>query len=362
MTTKRSQNKVVEKLGIRYVQTIIENNNCIYQPISGENDQGNDCYIEFINNNITTSFCLFAQIKSGKSYKNKSGYKIPTDSNHLHYWRNHILPIAGIVYDVDLEKAYWINISEYLKTHSDEILGKSHNIRVDASNEFSAETFHLFKEHFVQYSQEYKSYENFGRSLEAFSNVNQPDECYTGLKSLFANHRERAAAWYYIILNLGNIEEKGILGNILGMLSNYLNNSTVFWRSEDYAHYQSSTTSVIISDYIKKLFPVNAVKESLKFLKDGIVQGSFPYLVFLVLNEVNDIHNIVYEFTQDPTFTMDERNSLFWVFIHFAQHRSNELTISALDDYLTTYPDNDERDLFEGIRETIITQGFIQTG
>lgn len=44
------------------------------------------------------------------------------------------------------------------------------------------------------------------------------------------------------------------------------------------------------------------------------------------------------------------------------QHRSNELTISAIDNYLRTYPDNDERDLFEGIRETILTKGYIQTG
>ena len=179
---------------------------------------------------------------------------------------------------------------------------------------------------------------------------------------MFANHRERAAAWYYIILNLGSIKEKGIQGNILGMLSNYLNNSTVFWKSDEYSHYQTSKISFTISDYINKLFTVNAVKESLKFLKDGIVQGAFPYLVFLVLNEVNDIHNIVYTFIQDENLEMDERNNLFWIFIHFAQHRSRELTISAIDDFLKAYPNNDERYLFEGIRETILTEGFIQTG
>lgn len=200
----------------------------------------------------------------------------------MHYWRNHILTIAGIVYGVDLQKAYWINISEYLKTHSEALSDEYHTIRFDMSNEFSTDTFPLFKEHFIQYSQVYRSYENFGRSLEVFSNVNQPDECYIGLKSLFANHRERTAPWYYIILSLGNVKEKDILGNTLGMLSNYLNNPTVFWRSEDYTHYQSSTTNFTVSNYIKRLFPVNAVKESLKFLKDGIVQGSFPYLVYLV--------------------------------------------------------------------------------
>lgn len=104
MSTKRSQNKATEKLGLKYIRSVVEEHNCIFQAIDLENDQGNDCFIEFIDNNIATSFCVFAQIKSGKTYKDKSGYKIPADFDHLQYWTNHILPIVGIVYDLELKK------------------------------------------------------------------------------------------------------------------------------------------------------------------------------------------------------------------------------------------------------------------
>ena len=362
MTTKRSFNKITEKLGVKYIRSVVESHNCLYQTIDLENDQGNDCFIEFIDNNIATSFCVFAQIKSGKSYKDKSGYKIPANSDHLQYWANHILPIAGIVYDVDLEKAYWVNITEYLKNNSQVTLKNSHNIRIDRINEFSSETFPLFKEHFIKYSQEYKNYENFGRSLEAFTDIAQPKICYTGLKSLFANHRERAASWYYIILNFANIREKGIQINIIGMLSNYLNNSTVFWSSEDYLHYQASSIRLKIPEFINELFTPIAVKISLSYLKEGITKGSFTYLVFLVLNQLNDVANIIYEFAFAENIELAERNNLFWLYIHFAQHRSINRTIAAIDDFLIRYPNNEEEYLFEGIKETIIKEGYIQTG
>ncbi len=362
MTTKRTFNKITEKVGVKYIRSVVESHNCIYQAIDLENDQGNDCFIEFIDNNTATSFCVFAQIKSGKSYKDKSGYKIPADSDHLQYWANHILPIAGIVYDLDLEKAYWVNITEYLKSNSQIIPKNSHNIRIDRINEFSPETFPHFKEHFTQYSQEYKNYENFGRSLEAFTNLAQPEICYTGLKSLFANHRERQASWYYIILNFGNIREKGIQMNILGMLSNYLDNSTVFWNSEDYMHYQASTIRLRIAEFIDELFTSNAIKSSLGYLKEGIAKGSFAYLVFLVLNQINDIHEVIYQLAFSEDIEPDERNKLFWLYIHFAQHRSIDNTIAAIDDFLIRYPNNDEAYLFQGIKETIINEGYIQTG
>jgi hypothetical protein len=362
MTTKRNSNKPIENLGVEFIKSIVKSHNCIYQAISLNNDQGNDCFIEFIDNNIATSFCVFAQIKSGKSYKDKTGYKIPADLDHLQYWNNHLLPIAGIVFDVDLERAYWVNITEYLKVNPQILLNKSHNIRVDRNNELSLKNFSLFRVHFTNYSRDYKNYENFGRSLEAFTNIAQPEICYTGLKSLFANHRERQASWYYIILNFANIREKGIQINILGMLSNYLENSTVFWNSEDYLHYQASSIRLKIADFINELFTPKAVKVSLSYLKDGIAKGSFAYLVFLVLNQLNDIHDIIYQLALSKDIELNERNNLFWLYIHFAQHRSIERTIAAIDDFLIKYPNNEEAYLFEGIKETIIKDGYIQTG
>ncbi|WP_394347977.1 DUF4365 domain-containing protein [Ilyomonas limi] len=50
---------------------------------------------------------MFVQIKSGSSYKDSKGYKIPVNKQHLAYWYNPINPIIGIVYAPDLKKAFW---------------------------------------------------------------------------------------------------------------------------------------------------------------------------------------------------------------------------------------------------------------
>lgn len=114
MSMKRSHNRTVESEGILFVQNVVEKSGCVFSRISLENDYGNDCYIEFFSDEVATSFCVFAQIKSAITYKSNSGYKIPTDKDHLEYWSNHSNPIAGIVYDSDINEAFWVNISEYL--------------------------------------------------------------------------------------------------------------------------------------------------------------------------------------------------------------------------------------------------------
>lgn len=178
---------------------------------------------------------------------------------------------------------------------------------------------------------------------------------------MFANHRERQASWYYIILNLANIEEKGIRGNILGMLSNYLDNPTVFWKSKDYTHYQLSAIRVKVKEFINELFTVNR-KGIIMLFKRRDCKRFISVSVFFVLNEVNGIHDIIYQLSLEENLELDERNNLFLLYIHFGQHRSEDKTISAINEFLIKHPDNDEAYLFEGIKETIIKDGYIQTG
>jgi hypothetical protein len=68
MSTKRSINKIVERSGVRYIQGVVENTKFIFQEILEGNYPANDCFIEFISDNVATSFCIFGQIKSGKGY------------------------------------------------------------------------------------------------------------------------------------------------------------------------------------------------------------------------------------------------------------------------------------------------------
>jgi hypothetical protein len=62
--TIRNPNTQIEQQGIRYVEAVVQDSNSIIQKIDRDNDQGNDCYIEFVTDGIATNYGVFAQIKS----------------------------------------------------------------------------------------------------------------------------------------------------------------------------------------------------------------------------------------------------------------------------------------------------------
>lgn len=357
MTTKR--NKSLWNKGPAYVKNIVEIHNCIFQTIDLDNDQGNDCYIELITDQVATSFCIFAQIKSGKSYKDKSGYKIPADHNHLAYWKNHTNPVAGIVYDEITHEAFWVNISDYLSKNSQVFSQKTHIIRVPTENPLSK--FSIFLEHFTSYIREYKSFENYGRSLDNFGHVNDPSICYDGFKSLYSNHRNKSSSWFYFISTFGKIKESGIHRNILGVVSNYLSSDDILWTNYNLEFLHKERVANDIEKYISDIFGVHEVEISIEFIREGVVKGTYNYLIYKILSLIQDIEYYILEITykeQDP----ERRDFDFWLFIHFSQWKSKEFTVQKIDEYLDQFPNSDPDSSIIGLRRSISENQFIPIG
>jgi hypothetical protein len=112
--TFRDPNRIVEVEGENCVRGVVQTFNSTLQIFDGRNDQGNDAYIEFVVDNYATNFGAFAQIKSGVSYKDQTGYKIPANLAHLEYWNKALYPMLGVVYDPGLKKAFWVDIKNYI--------------------------------------------------------------------------------------------------------------------------------------------------------------------------------------------------------------------------------------------------------
>jgi hypothetical protein len=362
MSTKRSPNKVTERSGIAFVQSIVEKANCIFEHISLENDVGNDCFIEFFTDNIATSFCVFSQIKSGISYKDNKGYYLPTDNDHIEYWANHLMPVIGIVYDPEMAKAFWINITEYIKARPTILTQKHHSIRIELNNEFSDEKFYIFKSHCVNYIQEYKSYENYGRSLEEFALVDNPTKCREALKSLYSNHRNKSSTLFAMVSNFAKIKEKGIQFNILALLSNLTDNPYVFWHSGNIEHLptqeKQSQLAVLLNTYFKE----KEVESAINFLRDGVSRGDITFRIVLLLDMMDEIHVILKKLAFDENINIEERNFRIWLYIHFSQLRTKKDTLKSINDYMSLYPDNEERDSIIAMKEAIERDDFIQFG
>jgi hypothetical protein len=111
-----SSKNATAKQGVNFVRSIIEKHNCIFHEINQSNDLGIDANIEFVIEEKPIPKLIATQIKSGKSFFNTktSMCKIPIGS-HFDYWLKHSLPVYGIVYIPELDKAYWVDIKRYLE-------------------------------------------------------------------------------------------------------------------------------------------------------------------------------------------------------------------------------------------------------
>jgi hypothetical protein len=360
--TFRSPNRIVELEGINYVKGVVQAHNSIYQEISLENDQGNDAFIEFVINNEATNSCVFIQVKSGKSYKDGNGYKIPTDKKHLQYWKRGIYLMIGIVYDPDLKKAFWINLSEYILKHPTAIDSDYHTIHVSTENEFSDAAFKSFIDHFMGLIQQYKTSENYGRSLEVFAKVNDPDLCNEGLKSLYSNFRDKPATWFSIISNFGSIGDEMIQRNILGLISNYANNPHIFWHEDNMKYYSPEG----LKDHIRKLvsayFEEREFKIAFKYMRHGVIRGDYSFLVFLVIDMVKEGHEILKKISFEENMDSEVRNHWFWLYMHSAQYRSPQDLLATIDNYFNTFPDCQNDEVIQGMRENIQVGEIIPIG
>lgn len=347
-----SSSRKMELAGIDHVRAITHSMECSFQEFSHQNDQGNDCYIEFVETLLPSNYGVFVQIKSGSSFKDNIGYKIPADKSHLEYWMRNLYITIGIVFDPELSKAFWVDISNYIKSNPNILDQKSHNIRVSPSNDFTQESFPQFMKYCFQYKAELQSYENLGRSLELFSEVKNPEKCFEGFKALYLNHRNNRTAWFYIISNFSRIREESIRRHIIGIISNYFN-SDIFWHKKNVSNYPSENMKAAISELLSDCFGVREVKLMLPYMREGITRGSFSFLTYLIISSINGAHKIVEEICFSSDLNDDDRNFWFWLYMQLAKFESLDETLKTAENYLVQYPHSYNDEAVIGLYESI---------
>ncbi|MBP4139790.1 hypothetical protein [Flavobacterium geliluteum] len=102
-----------------------------------------------------------------------------------------------------------------------------------------------------------------------------------------------------------------------------------------------------------KYFRRNEIEIILSYLEGGIVRGSFNYLIFLVINMVADLHEILKEIAFNASIDEDKRNFCFWLYMHVAKLHSINDTLKTADDYLIKFPFGLKDEALMGIKESI---------
>ena len=354
MTTNRKKSAGTSSEGFHYVGGIVTDANCIIQKVDQDNDQGNDAYIEFISNEVATSLFAWVQIKTGVSYRRSNGYAIPADREHFEYWNNSPVPVIGFVYDPEKEIAVWINISEFLRSHSDAIENGPYSIPIPSENEFSVETFELFKQRLI--SDNYSSNWFFGRSLEFLAETEDQQRCLIGMGSLFAYHRNRRATWFYLIHSFKSV--RGVAAvRLMSLLGHLPSNPYVLWHKDNLIDSE-------VAEYGKKLlaktFGRDEVLKLIGFVDEFcFAAGSPGYIVSTIVFAIGDAQPILEDLAFATSYSEDQRENAMFLLIHYAQFHSVEFCIDAIDRSIAMFSEAEDCELFISMKETLEKEGFL---
>jgi hypothetical protein len=137
----RSTQQRTSKQRVLFVESIVNHCNSLFRQVPQEDDFGLDAEVEFSNDGRLSGQLIALQIKAGPSYRTQGGYRIPADERHFRRWVDYMIPVAGIVVDLNIDRAFWVNISDYLARNPGLTNTDPYVIPVSATNEFSNDTF-----------------------------------------------------------------------------------------------------------------------------------------------------------------------------------------------------------------------------
>jgi hypothetical protein len=270
---KRPKSSGTSSTGVHHVAKITSAANCIFHPIAQENDLGLDAYIEFIVDQEATGCCIGVQIKSGESYVRRDQFTMPCTKSHNAYWRSHVLPIAGILYDPKTESARWVDITECLKNRND---GESFSLTAHAV--FDGNGFAAFQNHFLTYRKRYSDDAHFTRSLQSLSHVDKVPDCSSGINSMFSFHRNRPETWFFLLSCLRYFRGSPLLRNLVVALCHVPGHPDIFWGTKNII---SNETSRIAEEMFRKFLSRDDVLTLLTAIDDetGFNRGSMGQCV-----------------------------------------------------------------------------------
>lgn len=108
---KIHDNHFTERAGVAYVDRLCSEAKQAWRELT-RSDVGIDGHIELVENGRPTGKLVGVQIKSGPSFIGRSGQRFvfKASRDNFGYWARYCLPVLGVVYDTNMERAVWIDL------------------------------------------------------------------------------------------------------------------------------------------------------------------------------------------------------------------------------------------------------------
>jgi len=292
------QTNVTSKNGINYIRSVVEATSCLFHKIEQENDLGIDCIIEFTKDEKPMHKSIAGQIKSGESYYDvqNNQCKIPVNS-HYEYWTKYPLPVYGFVFVPHLQKAYFVNIKNYLENNKEDKFIKFDCTR---SNTIDLKSF---KEIFIPRILGDSPIISFEEAVSFFEST-KLQESYLGAKVLFRRYKNKHLTWDKLITYLENTELENFNLNVIYFISHIPWHPDIF----HYGEHQNEEVRNYAKEKIK-----NLNKETvLKLLRcidsdEGIVRGSIGQSIEAILSNISKIEAYLTEIIENRNIELETK-------------------------------------------------------
>lgn len=292
------QTNVTSKNGINFIRSIVEATSCLFHKIEQENDLGIDCLLEFTKNEKPMHKSIAVQIKSGNSYYDEKSRqcKIPVDS-HYDYWKNYPLPVYGFVFVPQLEKAYFVDIKNYLENN------KAKKIITFDCTRSNVIDFKSFSEIFIPSILGEIPTISFEDAISFFES-RKPQESFLGAKVLFRRYKNNILTWDKLIDYLKKEKAENFNLNVIHYISHIPWHPDIF----HYGEIQDEEIRKYAKDKIKNLDKLTTLKLlKLIDLDQGIVRGSIGQSVEAILSNIDNVETYLAEIIEDDNIELGAR-------------------------------------------------------
>lgn len=356
MATRRKTSAGTGSAGIHHVAKIVSSCNCIFQPIDQQNDIGNDGYIEFIVDEASTGCCIAAQIKSGSSFIRNGKFIIPASEAHFEYWRSHVLPICGFVYDPKADIARWVDITSHVASFSEK--NHSLSIEVPSANVFDSRHFEDFRNHFLAHRARFADLANFGRSLVEFSHLENPWRCGNAIKSLFSFHRNRAETWYFLISSLPHFRENRLLEFLIESLTHIPGHMDILWGPRNVISQQvRQEAESIFKQFLSRdsiLTLISAIEP-----ENGIGRGSIGQCVHAIIAMLDNKRELLKSIIFDSTVQEDLRYWSVILLAAYEQFDDPDFAARIVEKAEPTFSQGDDRERLDWLKKMLKAREWV---
>lgn len=322
---KNKKTNATSKIGLLFVESLINRFNDTFQKIDQENDFGFDGILEFFEEEESLNYTTACQIKTGESYFRNGKIYIVSDEEHFKYWQEHNLYSYLFVYNDKQEKCYWLDLSKYVNESQDRYIIDSPEFR-----ELNSDTYLQFKEYVLENKNNLINESKFLKAVEKLLIIKEEYD-RTIFKTL-QNNRDRVLLWNVLFSKVLDSENQDLLLDILYLFRLATHNPDIFWHKENIIKNEN------VIKYIKELIngpnKIAFVNKLANLAAEDYIEfqrGSFGQIIFHILDEVENKDNILIDIIKNKNVKLETRKTSFIILMYYKSDEYIKNNLYLLD-------------------------------